>query len=138
MSLRWEERESWKLQSGASWSLLGSRRAPEERIIEGLLSLLELRFPSYSARQLRLSPEDITINVGEGEPIPVPNIPGKWREVIHDNKVTWLANWKENINGNFKYVFLAASSSLKGQSDMQKFEKARELKVQFGSVVFVV
>ncbi len=68
----------------------------------------------------------------------MPNIPGKWREVIHDNKVTWLANWKENINGNFKYVFLAASSSLKGQSDMQKFEKARELKVQFGSVVFVV
>jgi len=28
-----------------------------------------------------------------------------------------------------KYVFLAAGSSLKGQSDMQKFEKAAELKV---------
>ena len=64
--------------------------------------------------------------------MPVPNVPGKWRGVAHDNTVTWLANWKENINGNFKYVFLAASSSLKGQSDMNKFEKARELKVGYG------
>lgn len=53
---------------------------------------------------------------------------------MNDNTVTWLANWKENINGNFKYVFLAAGSSLKGQSDMTKFEKARELKV--GCFVF--
>lgn len=56
-------------------------------------------------------------------------MPGKWKEVIHDNTVTWLATWTENINGNHKYVFLAAGSSLKGQSDMTKFEKARELKV---------
>ncbi|KAF8810664.1 hypothetical protein BYT27DRAFT_6484189 [Phlegmacium glaucopus] len=55
-------------------------------------------------------------------------MPGKWKAVTHDNTVTWLANWTENINGNHKYVFLAAGSSLKGQSDMQKFEKARELK----------
>lgn len=56
-------------------------------------------------------------------------MPGKWKAIIHDNTVTWLANWTENINGNHKYVFLAAGSSLKGQSDMLKFEKARELKV---------
>jgi DNA topoisomerase-1 len=37
--------------------------------------------------------------------------------------------WKENVNDSFKYIFLAATSSLKGQSDMKKFEKARELKV---------
>jgi DNA topoisomerase I len=79
--------------------------------------------------QLRVYPEDIIINIGVDAPIPVPNIPGKWKEVIHDNTVTWLATWTENINGNHKYVFLAAGSSLKGQSDMSKFEKARELKV---------
>ena len=56
-------------------------------------------------------------------------MPGQWKQVIHDQTVTWLANWTENINGNHKYVFLAAGSSLKGQSDMNKFEKARELKV---------
>jgi hypothetical protein len=45
--------------------------------------------------------------------------------------VTWLAHWKENINGNSKYVFLSAGSTWKGQSDRQKFEKARELQVRF-------
>jgi DNA topoisomerase-1 len=83
--------------------------------------------------QLRVRPEDITLNIGEGAPIPVPNMPGNWKAIQHDNTVTWLAVWTENVNGNHKYVFLAAGSSLKGQSDKMKFEKARELKV--GSVV---
>ncbi|KAF8200781.1 DNA topoisomerase I [Pholiota molesta] len=84
--------------------------------------------PKKGALKFRVRPEDITLNIGEGASIPVPNMPGHWRAVTHDNTVTWLANWTENINGNHKYVFLAAGSSLKGQSDMQKFEKARELK----------
>ena len=49
----------------------------------------------------------------------------------HDNTVTWLAFWNDPINPKeFKYVFLAASSSLKGQSDKEKNEKARLLKVR--------
>ena len=90
---------------------------------------------SSSFVQLRLRPEDITINISETATVPVPNMPGKWKKVIHDQTVTWLANWTENINGNHKYVFLAAGSSLKGQSDMMKFEKARELKVCFPSLI---
>ena len=81
--------------------------------------------------QLRVRPEDITINIGKDAPIPKPNVPGNWKEVVHDNTVTWLANWVENVNGNYKYVFLAAGSSIKGQSDWTKFEKARELKVSY-------
>lgn len=55
----------------------------------------------------------------------------RWKEVRHDNTVTWLAFWNDPINlKEFKYVFLAASSSLKGQSDKEKYEKARLLKVQ--------
>ncbi|KAF9566735.1 topoisomerase I [Agrocybe pediades] len=84
--------------------------------------------PKKGALKYRVRPEDITLNIGKGAPLPVPNMPGQWKAVNHDNTVTWLANWTENINGNHKYVFLAAGSSLKGQSDMQKFEKARELK----------
>ncbi|OBZ70772.1 DNA topoisomerase 1 [Grifola frondosa] len=83
---------------------------------------------SLSVKNYRVRPEDITINIGQGVPIPVPNMTGKWKEVVHDRTVTWLANWTENVNGNYKYVFLAAGSSIKGQSDMSKFEKARELK----------
>ncbi|EAU91226.2 topoisomerase I [Coprinopsis cinerea okayama7 len=84
--------------------------------------------PKKGSLKKRVYPEDITINIGKEAKIPVPNIPGKWKKVIHDNTVTWLATWTENINNSHKYVFLAAGSRLKGQSDMQKFEKARELK----------
>jgi len=54
----------------------------------------------------------------------------RWGGVVHDNKVTWLATWTENVNGNTKYVWLAANSTLKGKSDMKKYDKARELKVR--------
>ena len=54
-----------------------------------------------------------------------------WKEVKHDNTVTWLAFWNDPISQkDFKYVFLAASSSLKGQSDKEKYEKSRKLKVR--------
>ncbi|KDQ57459.1 hypothetical protein JAAARDRAFT_177624 [Jaapia argillacea MUCL 33604] len=84
--------------------------------------------PKKGCLKFRVRPEDITINIGKDATIPVPNMPGKWKDIIHDQTVTWLACWTENVNGNYKYVFLAAGSSLKGQSDMLKFEKARELK----------
>ncbi|GJE92722.1 DNA topoisomerase 1 [Phanerochaete sordida] len=90
--------------------------------------------PKKGRLKLRVRPEDVTINIGEGVPIPKPNVPGTWKAVVHDKTVTWLANWVENVNGNYKYVFLAAGSSLKGQSDMQKFEKARELKKHVATV----
>ncbi|KIK67381.1 hypothetical protein GYMLUDRAFT_37488 [Collybiopsis luxurians FD-317 M1] len=84
--------------------------------------------PKKGSLKYRVRPEDITLNIGKEAPIPVPNMPGKWKAIQHDNTVTWLATWTENINQSHKYVFLAAGSSLKGQSDMMKFEKARELK----------
>lgn len=80
--------------------------------------------------QLRLQPEDITINIGKDAKVPEPPKGHKWGKVQHDQNVTWLATWKENINNNIKYVFLAAGSSWKGQSDLKKFEKARKLKVR--------
>ena len=76
-----------------------------------------------------MMPEQITINIGEGAKVPIPPQGHRWAEIRHDNTVTWLATWNENINGATKYVFLAAGSSLKGQSDMAKYEKARKLKV---------
>lgn len=55
---------------------------------------------------------------------------GRWKDIRNDNTVTWLCYWSDPINPKlFKYVFLAASSSLKGQSDKEKYEKARMLKV---------
>ncbi|XP_024392719.1 DNA topoisomerase 1 beta isoform X1 [Physcomitrium patens] len=86
--------------------------------------------PKMGKLKTRILPHDIVINIGKDAPVPECPIPGqKWKEVRHDNTVTWLAYWKDPINDKeFKYVFLAASSSLKGQSDMLKYEKARTLK----------
>jgi len=77
----------------------------------------------------RIMPEDITINIGEDAPVPESPIPGHhWGQVVHNNKVTWLAGWKDSITGGYKYVWLSAGSRFKGQSDQQKYEKARKLK----------
>lgn len=82
-----------------------------------------------------MQPEQITINIGKDAPVPEPPAGHQWGAVQHDNTVSWLALWKENINGAFKYVFLAAGSSLKGESDYKKFEKARKLKVRSCALV---
>ncbi|ROT37466.1 DNA topoisomerase [Sodiomyces alkalinus F11] len=84
--------------------------------------------PKTGKIKKQVFPEDVTINIGKGVKIPEPPAGHKWKAVVHDNKATWLASWQENINGAYKYVMLAAGSSVKGKSDYQKFEKARELK----------
>lgn len=86
--------------------------------------------PKMGKLKRRILPKDITINIGKGAPTPECPMPGeRWKEVKHDNTVTWLAFWNDPINQKeSKYVFLAASSSLKGQSDKEKYEKARTLK----------
>ncbi len=53
-------------------------------------------------------------------------------QIRHDNTVTWLAFWKDPISTkDFKYVWLAANSVFKSDSDLAKYEKARKLKVNF-------
>lgn len=37
----------------------------------------------------------------------------RWKEVRHDNKVTWLVSWTENIQGSIKYIMLNPSSRIK-------------------------
>lgn len=84
--------------------------------------------PKTGTLKKRVRPEDITINIGKEAKIPEPPAGHKWAEVKHDNTGAWLAMWKENVLGGFKYVRLAANSSIKGISDYKKFEKARNLK----------
>lgn len=84
--------------------------------------------PKTGKLKKRVFPEDITLNLGADAPVP-PAPPGhNWGKVQHDKSVVWLAMWRENIADAFKYVKLAANSSIKGISDMKKFETARELK----------
>lgn len=84
--------------------------------------------PKTGTVKKRVMPEQVTINIGKEAKVPAPPPGHKWKTVQHDNKATWLAMWQENVNGNYKYVMLAANSAIKGQADYKKFEKARELK----------
>lgn len=73
-------------------------------------------------------PEDIIINCSKDSKVPSPPPGHKWKEVRHDNKVTWLVSWTQNIQGSIKYIMLNPSSRIKGEKDWQKYETARRLK----------
>ena len=80
-------------------------------------------------------PCQITINVAKTAVVPKCPMPGHaWKSVVHDPKVTWLATWTENVMGQHKYVFLAASSGFKGEADLKKYEKARRLKKKIDTI----
>ncbi|CAF0898140.1 unnamed protein product [Adineta ricciae] len=83
--------------------------------------------PKMGCVKKRIRPEDIIINIGREAQIPKPPEGHHWKEVRHDNKVSWLVMWTENIRGNNKYIMLNASSRVKGERDWQKYEKARKL-----------
>ena len=83
--------------------------------------------PKQGKVKTRTFPEQVTINCSKDSKIPVPPYGHKWKEVRHDNTVTWLASWNENIQNLTKYVMLNPASKLKGEKDIMKFEIARKL-----------
>jgi len=88
--------------------------------------------PKMGMIKKRVYPPDVTINIGKDEPVPkhpYQKSKMRWKEVVHDPTVTWLARWNDTINPrDIKYVWFAATSKVKAESDQAKYEKARELK----------
>ncbi|XP_071398592.1 DNA topoisomerase 1 isoform X4 [Centroberyx affinis] len=84
--------------------------------------------PKMGMLKRRIRPEDIIINCSKDSKHPKPPPGTRWKEVRHDNKVTWLVSWTENIQGSIKYIMLNPSSRIKGEKDWQKYETARRLK----------
>ncbi|XP_058218815.1 DNA topoisomerase 1-like isoform X1 [Rhododendron vialii] len=119
-----EEKYMWAIVDGVK-EKVGNFRVEPPGLFRG-----RGEHPKMGKLKKRIRPRDITINIGKDAPIPECPMPGeRWKEIRHDNTVTWLAFWIDPINSKeFKYVFLAPSSSLKGQSDKEKYEKARLLK----------
>lgn len=69
--------------------------------------------PKMGCVKGRIVPEDVIINIGRDAKIPKAPEGHKWKEIRHDNKVSWLVTWTENIRGNNKYIMLNASSRVK-------------------------
>jgi len=87
------------------------------------------KHPKTGKIKHRVYPNQVTLNIGEGAVPPVCPLPGfSWGAIQHDPSVTWLCKWTENISGSNKYSMLSASSSFKGKSDREKYNKAMQLK----------
>ncbi|XP_063052906.1 DNA topoisomerase I, mitochondrial isoform X2 [Engraulis encrasicolus] len=84
--------------------------------------------PKMGMLKKRVRPEDVIINCSKDSKVPAPPAGHRWKEVRHDNTVTWLASWTENVQGSVKYIMLNANSKLKGEKDWEKYEVARQLK----------
>ena len=83
--------------------------------------------PKLGKIKRRLTPQDFTINLDSSAPIPTTDDHEQWGNIIHDPCVMWLASWKHPVTGNRGHVWLAGNSDMKGESDMHKFDLAREL-----------
>ncbi|VDD91647.1 unnamed protein product [Enterobius vermicularis] len=73
--------------------------------------------PKMGRLKQRVQPEDVIINCSKDSEIPVPPAGHHWKEVRHDNTVTWLCSWTEN-----------------GEKDYEKFETARRLKSRIDDI----
>jgi DNA topoisomerase-1 len=67
--------------------------------------------PKQGMLKLRVRPEEVIINCSKDSNIPDPPKGHKWKKVQHDNTVTWLASWTENIQnqGRDSPIFLQFS-----------------------------
>jgi DNA topoisomerase-1 len=85
--------------------------------------------PKQGLLKKRTWPEHCVINVGQDAPVPRPfGTPGHcWKDVVHENHVQWIAAFEDGLLGEMKYVSFAATSGLKGQPDMLKYDRARRL-----------
>lgn len=78
----------------------------------------------------RITPIDIILNLGEDAPAPE----GNWKGIVHDHTSTWLATWIERLTDKRKYVWLHDSSSLRQNSDKEKYDKANKLEKHISRV----
>jgi len=68
--------------------------------------------------------EDVELNLSPDAPRP----PGDWKEVTWDPESMWIARWKDRLTGKMKYVWPHDSSPIKQKKDIEKYEKAIELR----------
>ncbi|MFH1180098.1 MAG: DNA topoisomerase I, partial [Candidatus Bathyarchaeota archaeon] len=68
--------------------------------------------------------EDIEINLSPDAEVP----PGNWKAVIWDSEGIWIARWRDKLSDKIKYVWPHDSSPIKQRKEIEKFDKAIELK----------
>lgn len=90
--------------------------------------------PKMGMLKRRIVPEDIVINCSKDSKVPQTPKGHRWKEVRHDNTVTWLASWTENVQNKVKYIILNPCSKFKSENDYKKYETARRLKNKISEI----
>ena len=90
--------------------------------------------PKLGRIKREIVPEDVTLNIGENDPIPEAPSGHRWGGIVHDHKAVWLAKWKDTLSGDIKYVHFSDEGRFKGESDIEKYEKARKLQRHIDAV----
>jgi DNA topoisomerase-1 len=68
--------------------------------------------------------EDVELNLSPDAPIPE----GSWKAIVWEPETMWIARWRDKLSGKMKYVWPSDSSHLKQANDIEKFDKALELR----------
>lgn len=68
--------------------------------------------------------EDIDLNLSPDAPRP----PGKWNAITWQPDSMWIARWQDKLTSKTKYVWFSDASILKQRKDIEKLNKARELR----------
>jgi len=74
--------------------------------------------------------EDVELNLSPDAPTP----PGNWKAIIWQPDAMWIARWRDKLTGKTKYVGFSDSSILKQRKEIEKFDKARELRLNLARV----
>ena len=74
--------------------------------------------------------EDIELNLSPDAPRP----PGNWKTIVWEPDTMWIARWRDKLSGKIKYVWPHDSSPLKQRKDIEKFDKALDLRKQLNKV----
>ena len=67
--------------------------------------------------------EDVILNLSPSAPKPR----GNWKEIVWQPDSMWVAKWDDKLRGEEKYVWLADSSSVKQERDIEKYDKGNAL-----------
>jgi len=74
--------------------------------------------------------KDVVLNLSPDAPKPK----GNWKEIVWQPNSMWVARWKDRLRNKYKHVWLSDSFSLKQTNDINKFNKARELKTRINKI----
>ena len=81
-----------------------------------------------------IMPEDVTLNISKGIPIPPTPQGHKWGKIIHNQNVEWVAQYKDPIKNQNKDIRFDPKGSYKVRADLLKYAVARKLQLHLQTV----